>query len=550
MPAMHRKKKSSKAAARKAQEPLGPHETVDLISTPRSVASRFNSRRNSPRNSRPGSRYASEAEDEDISLSHLSLDDDDESQYGPFNGGLEEEEMSPQMRAIEANKVSTIGTCIDNLRNRKRIGPIGCVQALRLFLQTLQDNYMGKCVGRFISVIPELLLKSIRRTGKEEQLLALRVLAVATLSCPQKDSAEILDDVFSPLLSLCKEADTEEEVKVAALEALTVVVVFGGGTRASTEELLQFHMRIVATDGESVKSADSASIVIAAMRMWCFVASYMTPADSDYDPEEAGSGGEDWAAEDTFGEGLLSDSQTALETFMEQLSSTETDVQVAASEAIALLFEIGRKYEATTGNHMDLREDPAKLSERLRLLARGLQLDGTGRSMKWTTRQDRRDLREALGSVATSLELGTGPRFSTAVGGASWTSSPNSSGQNSEDEGEDTGRIEDRDPSDLLGYRMRIQVDNQTIVIATWALNVRLNVLRTLLSRGMHTHLVSNPLVIQLVHATGLKVLQMDGEREQKKQSKKELKQKKRDGQERSPRKKHGRKEKRAVEAA
>lgn len=533
---------SSKTISRKAQARLDPLNGPGSPSPSSSRAqsrsgSRINSVQNSRINSRQGSRCASEDEDglsdsnyarmKQISLEDGDLDVDPDSDIEPDSNSDVTGEGESGAAANQNTPEDTFRACINLLQDRKRTSYEARINALETYLQLVQDHYLGRCVADALSTVLELLLKSVRRNNAdpEEQTLALQALTATTLSCPKEDSAGILDSAFNPVRAVCKAADTREKSKVAAVEALTVVVLFGGGTKASADELLKFLLDIVASDGQAAEALDSADVVTAALRMWAFVASYMMPDNHGSDDEDEDSSGDDGPPGDMFDSSLVAESQTALEAFVDQLQSTETGVKIAASGAIGLLFEMSRKYEAATGDQLDLREDPTKLAEQLRRLSRGLLLDARS-NIKSTSRLDRRNLRETFTSVATSLELGTGPKYSTAARAGQ---GPHKSGTGAfvDDDGEGTayggaGVSGSSDVVDALGYRMRLQVHNQSILIDSWALCVRVDTLRTMLGRGMHKHLVENPLVGDLLHATGLKPLQWDVDREQKKQIKKD----------------------------
>ncbi|EFX04796.1 ifrd domain containing protein [Grosmannia clavigera kw1407] len=543
-------KQSTKTISRKARARLDPLNGPGSLSPSSSRAqsrsgSRINSRQSSRINSRQGSRYASEDEDslsdpnyarmKQLSLEDDDLDDGTDSEIELDDNSDTTGEGERGTAASQNTPEDTLHACITLLQDRKRTSYEARINALETYLQLVQDHYLGSCVADALPTVLEQLLKSIRRsnTDPEEQMLALQALIVTTLTCPKEDSARILESTFSPVRAVCKAADVHEKSKVIAVEALTMVVVFGGGTKASANELLKFLLDIVSSDGQTAEAMDSAGVVTAALRMWAFVASYMMPDNHDSDNEDEDSSGDEGPTNDIYDNSLVAEGQTALEAFIDQLQSTATEVQIAASEAIGLLFEMSRRYEAVTEDQFGLREDPIKLAEQLRYISRGILPDGRSNT-KSASRLDRRNLRETFISVATSLELGTGPKYSTAArsGQSAYKSG---TGKFVDDEGEGTtdsgtGKSGSSDVVDALGYRMRLQVHNQSILIDSWALSVRVDTLRIMLGRGLHKHLMKNPLVSDLLHATSLKPLQWDVDREQRKKFKQDKRARRRRG--------------------
>jgi hypothetical protein len=78
-------------------------------------------------------------------------------------------------------------------------------------------------------------------------------------------------------------------------------------------ETLAFLLEIVTSDGNLVGAADNAETVTAALRVYGFLAALV--------------------------DDLENDSEEAIEAFLEQLDSSDPDVQIAAGENIALLYE-------------------------------------------------------------------------------------------------------------------------------------------------------------------------------------------------------------------
>jgi hypothetical protein len=101
--------------------------------------------------------------------------------------------------------------------------------------------------------------------------------------------------------------------KAAAIHCLGTCIAFGGAGEEEIIETLAFLLEIVASDGNLVEAADNAETVTAALRVYGFLATRV--------------------------EDLENDSEEAIEAFLEQLDSSDPEVQIAAGENIALLYE-------------------------------------------------------------------------------------------------------------------------------------------------------------------------------------------------------------------
>jgi len=395
------------------------------------LTSPAHSRPGSRANSRPGSRYASEDEgfddmefDDSMTMSTNSVSDAD-------------------VDTENQDWVDRLKSRMLELEDRKRSNGQTRVMTLTAYLHLLRHHYARSQISGSILDIVSSLMKSIKSgASADERTLALRSLAVATLTCP---SESIFELTYSTLKGICEDAE-EESVKVEALHAMSVVVIQGGGSEDAASDLLEFLIAIIESDGHTVDAPDSGIVVAAALEAWGFVASHVDLADH---------------------------SEQAMEAFIEQLDSADAGVQTSAGSNIALLFEAAREYEEETGETMNLPYDPKKLIARMSELARG---------SKSISKRDRRTVRSNFSSVATSLELGKGPGWSTAGRPAS---NPHTGGS----------KVENDNAVEEFGYREKIRVHNRIMTIDTWALMARVELLRALLGGGMPTHILENPTV-------------------------------------------------------
>ncbi|KAJ0119311.1 hypothetical protein N8I77_001993 [Diaporthe amygdali] len=282
-----------------------------------------------------------------------------------------------------------------------------------------------------------------------ERTLALKALAVTILTNPTNT---VLDQYVTSLKSACEEDDAEE-VKTAALYALAVAAMYGDGSTEAAEDMMQYMIEIIESDGHTVGAPDAADVVVAALRSWGFMAAHL--------------------------EDLSDQSEQAMDAFVEQLDSTDAYVQTSAGNNIALLFESANEFEESSGEKMNFKYDPKRLAQQMREASRG---------SKSMSKRDRRHLKSDFNSIATGLERGKGPGYSTA----GWAASNPHTGGNAvvSSHGGDVTEF---------GYRQTISVGKDKLTIDSWALSAKVDFLRTVLAGGFPTHLAKNEIVQEMI---------------------------------------------------
>jgi len=396
----------------------------------------------SPGHSRAGSRYASEEEDFDsggeyddvMTVSTNSLGDDND---------------------LDGN---TVAAWPDRLRDRiaemtnlKRSSVQGREAALNAYVHLLRHHYAKTIIDGSLSEIIASILRSIRSgDSADERTLGMRALNVTVITSP---SSNVFDRAYQILKGVCEDSD-EEKVKIEAIRSLSATVLYGGGGSASYDEVLQFLVEIIESDGGAVHAQDNGSVVSAALQAWGLVASYV--------PD------------------LLDQAEQAMEAFMEQLDSTDAEVQTGAGSNIALLFEVARDHEEQTGEKFDMQYNQHRIMTRMAEIVR--------ESSKSISKRDRKHLRSSFTSIVTSLERGKGPGYSTAGRG----------GANPHVGGGGTGEA-DGGAFQEFGYREKIRVGDQLMVIDTWSLQARVEALKALLGGGFPVHFMDNPLMEEIL---------------------------------------------------
>ncbi|KAK3326369.1 interferon-related developmental regulator-domain-containing protein [Apodospora peruviana] len=454
---------SGKTQSRKARsKPDAPRSTGHLSpnespgnSRPGSTA---NSRAGSRANSRPGSRYASEDEgaasdsevDDVMTMSTNSASGED-----ALDGG---DASNTWVERLQGRLVE--------LQDRKR-SLQSRESTLVSYLHLLRHHFTQRQIDKSVSDILPALLRSIRSgTSEEERSTAIKALTVTILTAP---SETVYDHVFATLKAACEEAE-EESIKVEAIHALGIAVTCGGGSASAAEEMLDFLIEIIESDGQAVGAGDNGAVVTAALQAWAFVASHM--------------------------DDLVEQSENAMEVFMEQLDSTDPEVQTSAGSNIALLFEAARDYEEETGEKVNLQYNQHRIMNRMAEIVRD--------SSKAVSKKDRKHLRSNFSSIVTSLERGKGPGYSTAGRGAS---NPHTGGSKMDQGGGHDGEFQE------FGYREKIRIHNQFMVIDTWSLHARVELLKLLLGGGLVTHWMENPTVRDILDSASVEYLASTSER-------------------------------------
>jgi hypothetical protein len=352
---------------------------------------------------------------------------------------------------------------VAEIQDRKRSSVQGREATLRAYTHLLRHHFAERQIARSVAEIMPIFLRSIRSgNSDEERLLALKALTLTILTSP---TDAIFEEALPTLKAVCQDAE-EEDIKVEAIYALCVAVTSGGGSSTAAEELLDFFLEIVESDGQSIDARDSGPVVSAALQAWAYVASHM--------------------------EDLTVQSEPAIEAFMDQLDSTDPDVQTSAGSNIALLFEAARDYEEETGESFHMQYNQHRIMTRMAEIVRD--------SSKTVSKKGRRHLRSNFSSIVTSLERGKGPGYSTA---GRLGSNPHVGGS----------KVENEADLQEFGYREKIRIHNQQVLIDTWSLHVRAELLKILLGGGFPIHFLENPIVHGILDGAEVEYLSSPGKR-------------------------------------
>ncbi|PGH10944.1 hypothetical protein AJ79_05190 [Helicocarpus griseus UAMH5409] len=265
-------------------------------------ASRATSRTTSAQNSQPTSRNASrhpsddeDADSESTTWSTPSLDE--------FFPTANEEEAASENWQTDLEEV------IKDYNDRKRSSTLSREECLTAYVRILTSHYVEDGIPSFNELLSSFA-KSIK-TGSSEKEIILALKAVGLTALTMLD--ETIYENMVPMLKRTISNSSSPAVKVAAIHCLGACTFFGGAGDDEILEQMTFLLEIVSSDGHFVDAGDDADVVTAALEEWGFLATEV--------------------------EDLEQESEDAIEAFAEQLESSESSVQIAAGENIALLYE-------------------------------------------------------------------------------------------------------------------------------------------------------------------------------------------------------------------
>ena len=280
---------------------------------------------------------------------------------------------------------------------------------------------------------------------------------MSLITCP----SEIIYEAASPLLKRTISNSTSIATKTAAIHTLGTCTFYGGASEDEILENMAYLLEIISSDGHFIEAGDRAEPVTAALEEWGFLATLI--------------------------EDLSTDSEEAIEAFMDQLSSSDPDVLIAAGENIALLYEKSytppEENETFSDSDEDLVTDPdlapgvPKLVKRYTPYRRTDQLIHSlsalaSLSTRSISKKDKKSLHTNFADILNSVENPTrGPRYQNAI--------------NSE-----TGK--------RYGSRMNVRIRGEGVMrIDKWWKLMRLKGLRRVLQGGFVVHYEKNGVVFE-----------------------------------------------------
>lgn len=270
------------------------------------------------------------------------------------------------------------------------------------------------------------------------------------------------EHIYDSIAGTTKNLITDSEViniKIAAIHALSVATFYGGASLDETQDVMDFFLEIVSSDGHFIDAPDNPEIVTAALDEWGFLATQM--------------------------EEMEETSEEPMDAFVEQLDSSDVSVQVAAGENIALLYEKSwteldddeeRPRTNSDADSDEEEEESAKgMAKRYtvyrqeHLLIKSLE-SITKVSSKRISKKDRKSLHSNFADILSTVEHPTrGPRYNAAIS---------------------------NETNKVYGSRMKVSIGKQyEVVIDKWWKLIRLKALKRVLQGGFLVHYEDNSVV-------------------------------------------------------
>lgn len=404
---------------------------------PSAVSSKANSRLNSPAQSRAASRNPSR---------HGSDDEDYLSDGTAWSTNSIEDILNSDDADIPADAwKSELHTRIEQIVDRKRSSTEGRAESLNAFAHILMARYAKDEIEGHMNELLPAILRSIRsETTDRETVTALKALAVAIVTL---DSDDIYDSVTDQLKRTMKNSESVQ-AKVGAIHALGIAAFFGGASEDEMEDIMTEFLDIIETDGLAIDAHDEGTVVTAALEEWGLLATEV--------------------------QDLEAATEAAIESFVDQLDSSDSLVQIAAGENIAMIYEKSytpleedeevSEEEHDSGSERGQSIGP-KMVKRYDVYRRQDQLihkldELATISTRSVSKKDRKTLHSSFADIRNSVERPTrGPKYSTALD-------------------QDTGRA-------YGGGRMKVKINRGVEVrIDKWWKLLRLNALRRTLQGG------------------------------------------------------------------
>lgn len=295
---------------------------------------------------------------------------------------------------------------IHDILDRKRSSVQGREESLSAFCRLSKFHYVEEEIRAHIQDLLEAFLRSVKNeTSVRESTLALK--ALEFLAVTTYDDT-IYENVEALLTRTIRDS-TSTTIKTAAIYCLGTCTYFGGTSDDAKLDQMTFFLDIVASDGRSIDAADDAATVTAALQQWGFLATEI--------------------------EDLQEESEEAVESFIDQLDSSDSSVQIAAGENIALLYEKSytpQEHDDDQGSSEEDDDDNddgsvSSQGDEPRLIKRYTPYHNTAQlervlsslanvSGKRISKRDKKSLHSNFASILTTVENPRhGPMYSKAI---------------------------------------------------------------------------------------------------------------------------------------
>ena len=269
---------------------------------------------------------------------------------------------------------------------------------IEAFNSTLQHEFVEK---KFVTLLHQCL-NSIKKGSAKEISLASHAIGLLALTTGPGDKAqEILEESITPILQALKSGSEASKIS-SLLECLAIITFIGGNEAEETEKSMQTMWQVVHPKlGSNVVAAKPSPGVITAMvSAWSFL---LTTING-------------WAND-------LKNCQESITYFSTLLDKDDRSIRIAAGEALALIFEIGKfdKFsdEAKVSSDSSISKEFTHiqgLKAKILNQVRDLSSEAGG---KGSAKKDLNNQRSSFREILDFLEDGYPPETSVKIGGDS-----------------------------------------------------------------------------------------------------------------------------------
>ena len=352
---------------------------------------------------------------------------------------------------------------IEEILARKGSTNQGREKAYRTYVHILTAQYAEEEINGRETELVNAFLRSLREEKSEkEAILAAKALAITLITLP----SDAIYEAASTPLKRSISGSNSISVKTSAIHTLGACTFYGGASDDEILENMDYLLDIVSTDGHSIDAPDAPDPVTAALEEYGLLATLI--------------------------EDMSERSEDAIEIIIDQRGSAYPAVQIAAGEAIALLYEKSFKlwdpdedsplssypssdilsdpdYEADSGPKF-LRLYPAyrRSDTLLHTLSQLANLN-----THHLSKAAKKNIRTSFSDIITSVTYPTraGPRYQNAI---------------------------DQETGKRYGSRMVVRIHKEGVMrIDRWWKLVRLQGLRRVLQGGFVGHYERNGVVFE-----------------------------------------------------
>ena len=441
-----------------------------LLESGKTVSRKARSRQSTPASSKPTSPATSRAASRSRATSRAGSDEDGEGELSDetsFSVGSIDEMLNGEgLETSPDGWRAELADRIEEILTRKGSTTQGREKVYKTFAHILRAQYApDEIAGKEIE-LASAFLKSVKEERSEkEAALATKAIVMILVTSP---SDLIYESAAGPLKRAVS-ISASISVKTAAIHALSVCTFYGGASDDEIADTMDFLLEIISSDGHLIDAPESAGAVSAALEEYGFLATMI--------------------------DDMSERSEEAIEVFVEQLSSSYPNVQIAAGEAIALLYEKSFKpYDPDEDSAIssypssdvltdpDLDSDPGSRGPTfLRLYPAYRRTDQLTHTLSQLSKisnhhiskSAKKELRTSFADVLNSVSYPTrtGPRYQNAI---------------------------DQETGKRYGSRMVVKIHREgSMRIDRWWKLVRLQGLRRILQGGFVGHYEKNPIVFE-----------------------------------------------------